>query len=243
MLKLLKREKTLTLLKENIKNIDDQKAIKLNPLKFEDFVIYIIRNLFGKFQFEKKDFFRKIYSSNMLVSTTPCTICYERILNDLFIPSCGHLYHYDCLNTWFQIKEKNNQFEKECCYCRQILNEFMSLGYIILNDTKNIYYLIDLSENNNIVNTINPTEKISSLFNKNKRILIFCKDKEDYDIIKLNITEMTKVVIISDKINQDNKIYNFKRKNLSYLNQKYPDVMISYKKINEIPADELKRKT
>eukprot|EP00375_Theileria_parva_P001518 XP_764190.1 hypothetical protein [Theileria parva strain Muguga] len=60
-----------------------------------------------------------------------CSICYDRLLTNLtLLPNCGHIYHKDCLNSWFErIKVKN----PGCPLCRTSVNikKILSLNYSI----------------------------------------------------------------------------------------------------------------
>ena len=43
-----------------------------------------------------------------------CPICIDKVTPDSFyVTRCGHVFHYKCLEEWFQIKNT-------CPYCRQI---------------------------------------------------------------------------------------------------------------------------
>ena len=46
------------------------------------------------------------------MSINECPICYEPIIDDELLTVCGHLFHEQCIVTWWQ-KLKRNQ----CPYC------------------------------------------------------------------------------------------------------------------------------
>jgi len=63
-----------------------------------------------------------------------CHICLENLTGEIAIISCGHKFHYKCIQTWIR---KKNKYTKNCCICE--------------NDTEieNIITIKDNSINNN----------------------------------------------------------------------------------------------
>lgn len=46
--------------------------------------------------------------------TSECAICLEEKTGFIAKLSCGHTYHYSCVQSWI---EKKNNFRKGCCIC------------------------------------------------------------------------------------------------------------------------------
>lgn len=56
-----------------------------------------------------------------------CPICFEAISKDTgqVTTSCGHTFHFKCLNTWFYQQLENDEDAKESCpCCRKEAGEF-----------------------------------------------------------------------------------------------------------------------
>uniref|UniRef100_A0A6B2LS88 RING-type domain-containing protein n=1 Tax=Arcella intermedia TaxID=1963864 RepID=A0A6B2LS88_9EUKA len=61
-------------------------------------------------------------------------ICFEPVLNDIYVTGCGHIFHFDCLQTWVKYKKG----VPTCPNCRQELREFATT--VSTNQTGNITY-------------------------------------------------------------------------------------------------------
>uniref|UniRef100_A0A3B0MW09 Zinc finger, C3HC4 type (RING finger)/Ring finger domain/Anaphase-promoting complex subunit 11 RING-H2 finger containing protein, putative n=1 Tax=Theileria annulata TaxID=5874 RepID=A0A3B0MW09_THEAN len=66
-----------------------------------------------------------------------CIICYDRLLSNLtLLPTCGHIFHSECLNTWFdRLKLKTGS----CPLCRTSvnINKVIPLNYSISRSDSN----------------------------------------------------------------------------------------------------------
>ena len=55
-----------------------------------------------------------------------CPICYEQISKDTgqVTTSCGHSFHFKCLNTWYWQQSQNEEGRESCPCCRKEPGEY-----------------------------------------------------------------------------------------------------------------------
>lgn len=78
-----------------------------------------------------------------------CHICLENLTGEIAIISCGHKFHYKCIQEWIR---KKNKYTKNCCICE---NETEIENIITIKDNSiNSNNLVsnNKSKNNNINN-------------------------------------------------------------------------------------------
>lgn len=76
-----------------------------------------------------------------------CHICLEDLTGEIAIISCGHKFHYKCIQEWIC---KKNKYTKNCCICE---NETEIENIITIKD--NSINNNNLVSNNNSINNIN----------------------------------------------------------------------------------------
>ena len=57
-----------------------------------------------------------------------CSICFEKLKNEIAHLSCDHFFHYDCIGSWIQKNKSMNFNEIHCPMCNQefeILNIYL----------------------------------------------------------------------------------------------------------------------
>jgi hypothetical protein len=55
-----------------------------------------------------------------------CPVCYETITTDTgqVTTSCGHTFHFKCLNTWYYYQSNKDEGQESCPCCRKEPGEF-----------------------------------------------------------------------------------------------------------------------
>jgi len=82
-------------------------------------LLFLIKGLFSAEGTERNKL-ASLFSCDRLQMYQEDTICLEPVLNDIYILSCGHVFHFDCLRLWM---EKSST----CPNCRVPLKEFAHL--------------------------------------------------------------------------------------------------------------------
>ena len=57
-----------------------------------------------------------------------CSICFEKLENEIAHLSCNHFFHYHCIGSWIQKKSNSNSDDILCPMCNQdfeILNIYL----------------------------------------------------------------------------------------------------------------------
>jgi hypothetical protein len=57
-----------------------------------------------------------------------CSICFEKLENEIAHLSCNHFFHYECIGSWIQKKSDINSYDILCPMCNQdfeILNIYL----------------------------------------------------------------------------------------------------------------------
>lgn len=107
----------------------------------------------------------EILSDTSVESIDNCIICFYPLENEIAELSCGHKYHFDCLQKWMSDSKTVNS--NLCCICNKDDIEI-----------KNVFNLNDSIEETRIDNGIsvkeNKNQKTESDFTISRDALFFC---------------------------------------------------------------------
>jgi hypothetical protein len=71
------------------------------------------------------------------ITEEECSICFEKLENEIAHLSCDHFFHYHCIGSWIQKKSNINSNEIYCPMCNQefeIVNIYLPKENIINNN-------------------------------------------------------------------------------------------------------------
>ena len=123
-----------------------------------------------------------------------CLICLDKLENNLVVLSCGHIYHYNCIQEWMNKKKIPNRI---CTICEtdneivNIVNE-INLNNINININKNNESnilnndvpLLNLERNDLINNNSNANRNNTNRNNTNRNNY---RENEELEYICCNI--------------------------------------------------------
>ena len=68
-----------------------------------------------------------------------CSICFEKLKNEIAHLSCNHFFHYNCIGSWIQKNKSMNLNDVRCPMCNQdfeILNIYLPKEEHMSQNTK-----------------------------------------------------------------------------------------------------------
>jgi hypothetical protein len=71
------------------------------------------------------------------ITEEECSICFEKLENEIAHLSCDHFFHYHCIGSWILKKKNINSNEIYCPMCNQefeIVNIYLPKENIINNN-------------------------------------------------------------------------------------------------------------
>jgi len=96
------------------------------------------------------------------ITEEECSICFEKLENEIAHLSCNHFFHYDCIGSWIQ---KSNSINLNEIYCPMCNQDFEILNIYLPKDIdKNINHT---NKEKEIQNSKQPSRKID---NKNNQV-------------------------------------------------------------------------
>jgi len=96
------------------------------------------------------------------ITEEECSICFEKLENEIAHLSCNHFFHYDCIGSWIQ---KSNSINLNEIYCPMCNQDFEILNIYLPKDIdKNMNYT---NKEKEIQNSKQPSRKID---NKNNQV-------------------------------------------------------------------------
>jgi hypothetical protein len=73
------------------------------------------------------------------ITEEECSICFEKLKNEIAHLTCDHFFHYNCIGSWIQKNKSMNFNEIHCPMCNQefeILNIYLPKEQHISQNTR-----------------------------------------------------------------------------------------------------------
>ena len=115
----------------------------------------------------------EILSDTSVESIDNCIICFYPLENEIAELSCGHKYHFDCLQKWMSDSKTVNS--NLCCICNK--DDIEIKNVFNLNDSieeTNIDNCIDTKETKKSKSDYEPDSDSESDFTISRDALFFC---------------------------------------------------------------------